>query len=568
MKLTYKFLLALLLLIGVSACEQTDLNLQENPNAASPEKADPNFLLNSVLLKFNNFHISLWFPTSGITRMRAMTSDTYRSELTPQGFNGIWYNAYAALLPDINALIPLAEARGLAIHAGIAKILKAMTAMTLVDLFGDVPYDEALQGANILSPRPESGASIYAKALTLLDEAIAQLDGTKAVKPTVDFYYNGNPALWINLANTLKMRAYLQTRLVDSGAGAKFKAILDGGKFIDLQSEDFQFPYGNTRVNPNSRHPFYNDSYENLDGTYQSNWYMWQMAEAKGLRDPRIRFYFYRQAEQYDLTDATIYSCIHSLVPDSNATPPFYSSVETKMPYCVATYDGYYGRDHGNGQGIPPDGPIRTVYGLYPGGGKFDDNSFTQTRGQGTQGARGEGINPILLATFVDFMRAEAALTMNTGEDAGALLESGIRKSFAKVLSFVPKGDFSRQIGTDANGNPIYADALIPKQADINNYVNAILAKYNAATTNTERLDIIVREYLIALWGNALEAYNTMRRTCLPTRLQPNINGINEPFPRSFFYPSDHVNRNANAQQKPDLNQPVFWDKNGAGCLY
>jgi hypothetical protein len=146
-------------------------------------------------------------------------------------------------------------------------------------------------------------------------------------------------------------------------------------------------------------------------------------------------------------------------------------------------------------------------------------------------------------------------------------LGSGIRKSFAKVLSFVPKGDFSRQIGTDANGNPILAEALIPKQPDIDQYVNVILSRYDAATSNTEKLDIIVKEYLIALWGNALEAYNTMRRTCLPTRLQPNVNGIQEPFPRSFVYPSDHVNRNANAKQKPDLNQPVFWDKNGAGCL-
>ncbi|MCS6930402.1 MAG: SusD/RagB family nutrient-binding outer membrane lipoprotein [Saprospiraceae bacterium] len=567
MKVAYKILLVLLLLVSISACEQTELNLQENPNAVSPEKADANFLLNSVLLKFNTFHIGLWGPTSAITRMRAMTSNTYQSQLTPPSFNGIWYDAYAALLPDINALIPLAESRGLAIHAAIAKILKAMTAMTLVDLFGDVPYEEAVQGAGALSPRPESGASIYNKALALLDEAINQLNGTKAVRPTSDFFYSGNPDRWIDLANTLKMRAFLQTRLVDNQAGAKFKAIVDGGKFINSIAKDFQFPYGNNRVNPNSRHPFYNDSYENLDGTYQSNWYMWQMAEAKGIRDPRIRFYFYRQREQYDLTDRTLYSCIHSLVPDSNARPPFYRNVDPRMPYCVATYDGYYGRDHGNGQGIPPDGPIRTVYGLYPAGGRFDDNSFEQTRGQGTQGARGEGINPIMLATFVDFMRAEAALTMGTGENARALLESGIRKSFEKVLSFVPKGNFTRQIGVDANGNPITAEVFIPKPADITNYVNHILARYDAAPDDRARLDIIVKEYLIALWGNALEAYNTMRRTCLPTQLQPNINGIKEPFPRSFLYPSDHINRNSNAQQKPDLNQPVFWDKNGASCL-
>lgn len=118
MKVAYKILLVLLLLVSISACEQTELNLQENPNAVSPEKADANFLLNSVLLKFNTFHIGLWGPTSAITRMRAMTSNTYQSQLTPPSFNGIWYDAYAALLPDINALIPLAESRGLAYPRG------------------------------------------------------------------------------------------------------------------------------------------------------------------------------------------------------------------------------------------------------------------------------------------------------------------------------------------------------------------------------------------------------------------------------------------------------------------
>ena len=107
------------------------------------------------------------------------------------------------------------------------------------------------------------------------------------------------------------------------------------------------------------------------------------------------------------------------------------------MPYCIASINGYFGRDHGNAAGIPPDGPVRAVYGLYPAGGNFDDNSFDFTQNAGTDGALGEGIAPIMLSSWVDFMRAEIALA--SSGDARALLESGMKKSMDKVFSFADK---------------------------------------------------------------------------------------------------------------------------------
>ena len=51
-------------------------------------------------------------------------------------------------------------------------------------------------------------------------------------------------------------------------------------------------------------------------------------------------------------------------------------------PFCAPTNsaskpaNGYWGRDHGNDNGIPPDGFKRTLRGVYPAGGAFDDSSF------------------------------------------------------------------------------------------------------------------------------------------------------------------------------------------------
>ena len=86
------------------------------------------------------------------------------------------------------------------------------------------------------------------------------------------------------------------------------------------------------------------------------------------MEDPRIRFYFYRQDP--DLTDnpPNEFSCVVAGIP------PHYLAADPNMPFCAAApKKGYYGRDHGNGSGIPPDGPNRTVYGLYPAGGRFDE---------------------------------------------------------------------------------------------------------------------------------------------------------------------------------------------------
>ena len=52
------------------------------------------------------------------------------------------------------------------------------------------------------------------------------------------------------------------------------------------------------------------------------------------------------------------------------------------------------------------------------------------------------------------------------------------------------------------------------------------------------------------------------RRTGFPSNIQPALEpaagSSSDPFPRSFFYPINHVSRNSNVDQKT-LADPVFW---------
>jgi hypothetical protein len=571
------FLVALVLSIAACGNDPLELDLLDNPNAVTPDRASLEDLYNGVQLNFGGFYQGMWFYTAGMSRMVAATGAyDYQSAYSPQSFNGTWNNAYAGLLPDVDALVELAESRGLDLHAGSAKVLKAYTIVALVDIFGNVPNSQALQGTDVISPTADNGADVYAAAEALLDEAIAQMSGGNTAAPAADLFYGGNAANWIKAAKSLKLKMAVSTRLVDGSGTGKVNALVSEGDIIDDVSEDWQANTGSQRSNPDSRHPFYPNHYESGDGDYMSNYYMYMLRADKkdeagnAIIDPRIRYYFYRQVNDAVNRDVNEYSCHFSNTPDQSQKPSHYESLsgDPNLPYCVASEDGYFGRDHLNNEGIPPDGPVRTVYGLYPGGGQFDDESFGTAQQQGTTGAMGLGIFPLLMSSYVDFYRAEAALTMGTNDDPRAMLQQGIEHSMEKVKSFGSRVASTLAAQIDVRGELFTVEELYAINDDrVQEYVDHVLGKYDAAASDDERLDIIIREFYIAAWGNGLEAYNMYRRTGKPGNMAPSLEPNPGPFIRSFFLPSDHVELNQNANQK-NLTDQVFWDNNPADFVY
>ncbi|MCB0665736.1 MAG: SusD/RagB family nutrient-binding outer membrane lipoprotein, partial [Saprospiraceae bacterium] len=304
-----------LLILAVSSCEITDLDKLDNPNAVTPEGASINDLFTSIQGSFNGVFSGMNGFSRGITRMTALTPFSvydYKNATQPNNYDGIWTTAFADLFPDVDAAVAIADERSLPIHSGAAKVMKAWAMVALVDFFGDVPYTEAGQGTDVISPSRDGGAAVYSAAEALLDDAISSLNSADetTTKPTGDVFFNGNAESWIKAANSIKLKMAINTR--DAG---KINSIVSGGNFIDDASEDFQANYGQTRVNPNSRHPDYNNSYENTDGDYLGNYYMWLLVGDKvddsgaAVKDPRLRFYFYRQIEDAFGLDKNVYGC-------------------------------------------------------------------------------------------------------------------------------------------------------------------------------------------------------------------------------------------------------------------
>jgi hypothetical protein len=450
------------------------------------------------------------------------------------------------MFEDIKALTPLAEEGGLDTHLGISKFIKAFVAITLVDYFGDVPFSEANLGGENFNPAADAGSTVYASAMALIDEAIGHFNaGGPAVAN--DFYFSGDTDAWVKACNTLKLKALMTSRLVDSGAVSAFNSIISGGNYIASSDDDMQFTWGVEALQPDSRHPRYRSDYTATGGGYyQSIHLMNYMLEND---DPRRRYYFYRQVSVTPGQDGAA-PALETLGCSLQEAPAHYDG----FPFCGLP-DGYWGRDHGNDEGIPPDGFLRTLHGVYPAAGRFDDSSFEGSL-QG-DGGRGAGITPIMLASTVDFWQAEAALLGGDAAGARAAMLAGLAKSVAKVQGFVSL-------------DPTADDSFAPDAAAVTAHADAVGAAFDAAVTAGDVdgwWNVMAQEFFVSLFGNGSDAYNFYRRTGYPNNLQPNLEPNPGAFIRSMWYPANYTNTNSNASQKPDVSQTVFWDT-GATSLY
>ncbi|MGB5822035.1 MAG: SusD/RagB family nutrient-binding outer membrane lipoprotein [Saonia sp.] len=568
MEKIYKYI-SMVLFAGafiLSSCETIELDLAENPNQLRPDQSSPDLFLNSIQVDFATFTELMGQNGADLVRIGYLNGRNYQNinNLSPGFLNEEWNLAYQAenaqtlddgsalevngILADIRAMAPAAEANELFRHTAIGQFIEAYTIVTLVDFFGDVPYTEAIQASAenpILNPSVDPGASIYDAALLLLDDAIANFERDVITEPDNDFYYGGNWGNWVKACNTLKMKIYLQRRLVDANAISDFNAILTSGNFIDETSEDLEFQWGTNAIQPDVRHLRYADNYSPSGGVdYLPNWMMNLMSINE---DPRIRYYFYRQVnavpgEEIPPNEETI-AC--SLEP----TPQHYT--DGNFTFCTLP-NGYWGRDHGQNAGIPPDGFTRTVYGVYPVGGIFDDSTFDGL--SVGDGAGGAGITPIILASWVDFMRAELAMVDNDMPSARSFILAGLDKSVTKVQGF---GSLS------AGANLSFA----PTAGEITNHSNNVGSAFDAAD-DSGKWDVLAEQYLVALFGNGIDGYNFYRRTGFPTTLQPNLEPDPGAFIRSVNYPADFVNNNSAVQPKPNQSVQVFWDNNPASPTF
>jgi len=536
-----------------NSCETTDLDLRTSPNDLAADQADPNLLLNSIQLAYVANMYTINDIGSELTRIDYMSGRNYFNTYPGDTFDDIWERLYSStdgngavysstvdlgIFPNVDNLQTIDAESDIdySFHIAVGQTLKAHMLLLLVDYLGKATLSEAGNPVDFPAPMLDDGQDVYTGALALLSEAEALFAADPATQGGEHFFYGGDTENWIKLINTIRLKAAVTT-----GDTSTFNSIIAGGEYITDSADDFQWQYGTRELQPDTRHPDYQNDYTTSGANiYQNNWLMNNMMVRN---DPRIRYYFYRQESA--TPGAAGEPANEELLACSLATPPAHYD---GFIYCSVP-NGYWGRSHGNNEGTPPDGFQRTAVGVYPAGGRFDDSSFDVV-GLGLGGGGG-GIEPIILASYVDFWQAEMA---SSAAEKATFLESAMTKSIAKVQSFG-----SLDSGADLS--------VAPSDDEVTTYIEDTVADYLAATGD-DQMNILSEQYWIALYGGGVEAYNYYRRTGFPTTLAPNWELNPGAFPRSFLYPQTEVITNSNVSQKSDLSTQVFWDTNPAGPAF
>jgi hypothetical protein len=552
--------------LGMVSCELDDLDINVDPNSAS-EAALELLLTNAQFEGLNTFGGGLNNATMGFQAINTSNDDF---NFTNSSWNGTWNSLYSGPLKDLEEMINAADPEITPKYLGVAQLMKAYYFTTMVDLWGDVPYTEAFKGNSIeeknLEPVYDNGADIYADAFRLIDEAIVNLGKSQAVAIKGDIIYGGNASKWIKMAKSLKLRLLIQTRNVQSNAGA-IQALISEGGLITSAADDFQLRYGALK-NPDNRHPMYRSGYAGGEAGYSYFGHQ-LMAEMLANRDPRTPFYFKRQTttllDPEEPTDKQTIpcsqraDCTYGYFPLSDfVADAVYGVSSSSLTSSQRTYlAGFFGRDRSDPSGIPNDNPLRTTTGAYPGAGLFDVSAFTTG---GNKYGKGDGIFPIITSWMVKFymLEAQIALGVNTGMTEAELLSDAVSDQMAKVIAVgtaadpLAKADISTWPDT-------YTWPITYKTDDT--FVDEIEANYPAEGTANQRLGYVLKQAWFANFGNGYEGYNAFRRTGLPANIQTPLQ-LPRQYALSLPYAQDEVNLNSNTPNKvyDSPGSAVFWD--------
>ena len=122
----------------------------------------------------------------------------------PRDMSGEFNAPYTSELKNLTIVIKKATADKNNSLAAAAKILRVWSFSYITDVWGDIPYTEALQGFDVnvtLKPKYDKQADIYADLLAKLEEANVQLTGTTVNFGAGDVFFGGDTVNWRKFAN-------------------------------------------------------------------------------------------------------------------------------------------------------------------------------------------------------------------------------------------------------------------------------------------------------------------------------------------------------------------------------
>lgn len=156
--------------------------------------------------------------------------------------DNIWDTTFASVISEADAMEKLAIADGNTNLQAAALIMKASGFQFLTDLYGPIPFTEAVT-PGILQPKYDDEATVYEGIIAMYSEAATLLqNGTGTITGSSDLFYGGDTSKWLKLANSLKFRALMRISSTRS-VGAELQALVNSGNLMTSNSDNAQVNY-------------------------------------------------------------------------------------------------------------------------------------------------------------------------------------------------------------------------------------------------------------------------------------------------------------------------------------
>lgn len=286
-KILYTAALAVLAL-SFSACEKY-LDKLENPNLVTEPPL--NGLLAKATFESGMDVYRMGYNVSYLVQYQASSSSGSDIDIyNPVNFSSMWTSFYGAMM-NIAQLNKMAEEKGATQHLGIGKILMAYHLNMLISAFGDVPFEEAFKGQELLTPHFDDQSALHATSIKLLDEGIAaltQANPSLDLDANSDVIHGGDVDAWIKTAYALKARFMNQlsktaSYSADNILSALSNAYSSNADDATLTAFTDGDPYGS---------PWYSVAYDNtqlnLDGWLSTTIVNAMNGTTYGVSDPRL----------------------------------------------------------------------------------------------------------------------------------------------------------------------------------------------------------------------------------------------------------------------------------------
>lgn len=257
MKKIYKVIILILFISSFTSCDDF-LDVNDDPNRSVD--VDPNLLFTDATTSFSASYRTTSISFVGSQIVQYWTSGNRFGGLfyTNQEYNvdesfsnNLWL--IYDVIKNLQLAIDIAEEKERPNAAAQSKIMKAFMFLTLTNIFGDIPFSEAIS-LEVNFPKFDEQKDIYPGLIEILDDALIQIDLSDDFSPikSNDLIFDGDMSKWEKFANSLKFRIYMIMVDKEPSVATDIKALFDSNApMISSNADMAAYPFFDQANNEN-----------------------------------------------------------------------------------------------------------------------------------------------------------------------------------------------------------------------------------------------------------------------------------------------------------------------------